>query len=45
MGGYPKPKPKDAVDYKLSTGITLTFLIDNSKDNKKLEPALAFESK
>lgn len=45
VGGFPKPKSGEHPDYKLATGLILTFLIDNHVDKKRLEPAIEWELK
>lgn len=47
FGGYKKAVnlTEDRIDYKLSTGIILTFLIKNFKDEELLKPAVEWESK
>lgn len=46
LGGYKKADSSEqSIDYKLSTGIILTFLIKNFKNETLLEPALEWEKK
>lgn len=45
FGGYAKPEAGKSINYKLSTGITLTYLINNSKNKTALQPALEWELK
>lgn len=45
LGGYKKPNSDESVDYKMSNGIILTFLINNYKNQTLLEPALEWELK
>lgn len=45
LGGYPKAGAGKSVDYKMSTGLALTYLINNSKNKTALIPALEWELK
>lgn len=45
LGGYPKAEPGKATNYKMSTGLTLTYLINNSKNKTALIPAMDWELK
>lgn len=45
VGGFPKPKIGERPDYKLATGLILTFLINNHQDKSKLGPAFDWELK
>ncbi|XP_031627932.1 NPC intracellular cholesterol transporter 1 homolog 1b [Contarinia nasturtii] len=43
LGGYKKPGSGESIDYKLSTGVIISYIINNSKDKEKLKPALEWE--
>lgn len=43
VGGFPKVPPGDSPDYRLATGLTLTFLVKNQLDSNLLNSALKWE--
>lgn len=43
LGGYEKAEPGKSINYKMSTGFTLTYLINNSKNTTAIKPALEWE--
>lgn len=45
VGGFPKPNTGERPDFKLATGLILTFLINNEENKTMLEPALDWELK
>lgn len=45
LGGYKKADPGKSINYKLSTGLTLTYLINNSRNKTAIKPALEWELK
>lgn len=45
LGGYKKAEPGKSINYKMSSGLTLTYLINNSKNKTALGPALEWELK
>lgn len=45
LGGYPKAKPGQKPDYRLATGIVLTFLINNYQNDSLVKPAMEWELK
>lgn len=45
LGGYSKPEHGKSVNYKMAKGLTLTYLINNSKNKTALIPALEWELK
>ena len=45
IGGIPKPKHGQSMDYKMATGMVLTFLVKNRADKSLLGPAVAWEKK
>lgn len=45
LGGYSKAETGKSVDYKLSSGLIITYLLNNSKDKNKLKPTLEWELK
>lgn len=45
LGGYSKPESGKSINYKMSKGLTLTYLINNSKNKTALIPALEWELK
>lgn len=45
VGGFPKPQPGESPDYKLATGLIITFLINNHLDKDKLGAAFEWELK
>lgn len=45
IGGLPKPEPGQSVDYKMATGMVLTFLVRNHMNKSLLGPAEEWEKK
>jgi len=45
LGGFPKPEVGVSEDYKLATGIVITFLVNNKQDKSLLGPAMDWELK
>lgn len=43
FGGMPEPEPGQTYDYKLATGIALTFLLNNKADKSELGPSKEWE--
>lgn len=43
VGGMPTPEPGQNQDYKLATGIVLTFLLNNNANKSELGPSLEWE--
>lgn len=45
LGGFPKAKPGQKPEYRLATGVVLTFLINNYQKPEAIEPAMEWELK
>lgn len=45
LGGYPRDDSDNGPDYKMATGVILTFLVNNNVNKTLLEPALEWEKK
>lgn len=45
LGGMPKPNPGESYDYKLATGLALTFMVQNKADKSLLGPAMKWEKR
>ncbi|XP_037025848.1 NPC intracellular cholesterol transporter 1 homolog 1b [Bradysia coprophila] len=45
LGGYPEPEEGELPNYRLATGVILTFLVNNKIDKSELAPALEWERK
>ncbi|XP_053681579.1 NPC intracellular cholesterol transporter 1 homolog 1b [Sabethes cyaneus] len=45
VGGFPKPALGESPDFRLATGLVLTFLIRNRADKDELEPMMEWERK
>lgn len=43
VGGMPEPNPGENHDYRLATGIVLTFLLNNKANKSELGPAMEWE--
>ena len=43
VGGFPTPRSGDGPDFKLATGIILTFLVNNHQKKSLLTPAMKWE--
>ncbi|XP_055914958.1 NPC intracellular cholesterol transporter 1 homolog 1b [Eupeodes corollae] len=45
VGGVPKPAPGESEDYRLGTGIVITFLVKNFVNKEETKPAMEWEKK
>ncbi|XP_055844518.1 NPC intracellular cholesterol transporter 1 homolog 1b [Episyrphus balteatus] len=45
VGGIPKPGPGESEDYRLGTGLVITFLVKNYVDKEATKPAAEWEKK
>lgn len=45
VGGMPKPQQGQNYDYKLATGVVLTFMVKNIADKSQLGPAMKWEKR
>ncbi|XP_055525163.1 NPC intracellular cholesterol transporter 1 homolog 1b [Wyeomyia smithii] len=45
VGGFPKPVAGSSPDFRLATGLVLTFLIQNKADKEELGPMMEWEKK
>nr|XP_040228141.2 NPC intracellular cholesterol transporter 1 homolog 1b [Anopheles coluzzii] len=45
VGGFPQPAPGANPDFRLATGVVLTFLVENKANKDELGPALEWEQR
>lgn len=45
VGGFPKPAMGESPDFRLATGVIVTFLINNKADKNELGPMMEWEKK
>lgn len=45
LGGFEKPEENQSIDYRMSKGVILTFVINNYKDKDAIAPAMEWEEK